>query len=448
MFVFYDFETSGLSPAFDQPLQFAAILTDDDLDEVERVNIRCRLSPFILPSPMALAITGVTPEMMTDDQLPSLFEFTQHLSAIVSDWGPATWVGYNSIQFDENVLRQAFYQNLHPSIYQTQLNGNDRMDLMKMVHAVWELQRDALEWPENDSGNISFKLDQLAPANGFEQHDAHDALGDVLATIHLTKIVRDRAREVWEQALQNRSKQNINELLETGRALRLVERFGARPPQSYVGAFAGRNPNNPNSIGFLDLAAVDPRELTDDDAIAAAVSGTPKLIRTVSINNFPSIYQNPTVTPEITERAIALAAMPDFHARVGQALADRFADAEAPEHVEEQIYSGFPSRADGQLLRAFQEGDWPQRMAIIGQLEDVRFKQLGRRIMFADRPELLSDEERTAMEQGVLERWSTAGAPWTTFAKVDEGMEEVRASGLLSDDEIEALVAFYDGLNG
>jgi exodeoxyribonuclease-1 len=42
---FYDLETTGLSPAFDQPLQFAAILTDDEFKEIERVNLRCRIAP-------------------------------------------------------------------------------------------------------------------------------------------------------------------------------------------------------------------------------------------------------------------------------------------------------------------------------------------------------------------------------------------------------------------
>ena len=37
-FVFYDLETTGTSPAFDQPLQFAAIRTDDDFNGIERVN--------------------------------------------------------------------------------------------------------------------------------------------------------------------------------------------------------------------------------------------------------------------------------------------------------------------------------------------------------------------------------------------------------------------------
>jgi exonuclease I len=35
MFAFYDYETTGTSPTFDQPTQFAAILTDDQFNEVD-----------------------------------------------------------------------------------------------------------------------------------------------------------------------------------------------------------------------------------------------------------------------------------------------------------------------------------------------------------------------------------------------------------------------------
>ncbi len=38
MFVFYDLETTGTSPAFDQPLQFAAILADDEFNQIERIG--------------------------------------------------------------------------------------------------------------------------------------------------------------------------------------------------------------------------------------------------------------------------------------------------------------------------------------------------------------------------------------------------------------------------
>lgn len=70
-FAFYDFETTGISPAFDQPLQFAAILTDDAFREIERVNLRCRIAPHIIPSPWALAVTGLRPAQLLDPDLPS-----------------------------------------------------------------------------------------------------------------------------------------------------------------------------------------------------------------------------------------------------------------------------------------------------------------------------------------------------------------------------------------
>lgn len=450
MFAFYDFETTGTDPAFDQPLQFAAILTDDDLDEVERVNLRCRLSPLVLPSPMALAITGVTPDVLNDDQLPSLFEFTQQLSGLIDSWGPATWIGYNTIKFDEEVLRQALYQNLHPSIYRTQLDGNDRMDLMKLIYAVRVLRPDVLEWPLNPSGQISYKLDQLAPANGFANHDAHDALGDVEATIHIAELIRKGTPDVWAEALRNRSKQQNNDLLETGKPLRLVERFGGGEPVSYIGAFAGRNPQNLNQVGFLDLEAADPHELADagDDVIASAVEATPKLIRTVTVNKYPCLFADPQVTAEITDRATALADMSELHDRVGAALAGRFADQEQPEHVEKLIYAGFPSAADTKLLREFQSADWGRRHELLSGFEDVRLQQLGRRIVFANQPDQLSEQERNTMRLAVQERWNAEDAPWTTFAKVDEGLAEVRQQGLLDEDSIAAMVAFYDLLRG
>ena len=152
MFAFYDFETTGTNPAFDQPLQFAAILTDDALQEVARVNLRARLDPYILPSPYALAVTGIKPSELLDDSLPSAFEFSQSLAALIEEWGPCTWIGYNSIAFDEEFLRQAFYQNLHPNPYLTVMNGNSRMDLFKILHAAYATSPDAFQVPLNEKG--------------------------------------------------------------------------------------------------------------------------------------------------------------------------------------------------------------------------------------------------------------------------------------------------------
>jgi exodeoxyribonuclease-1 len=97
-------------PPFHQPLQFAAILTDGDFREIERVNLRCRIAPHIIPSPWALVLSGLRPAQLLDPSLPSPFEFTQEIAALIERWSTATWTGFNSIHFDEEMLRQAFYQ--------------------------------------------------------------------------------------------------------------------------------------------------------------------------------------------------------------------------------------------------------------------------------------------------------------------------------------------------
>ena len=145
-FIFYDLETTGLSPEFDQPLQFAAIRTGADFVEQERVNIRCQLAPHILPSPQALLVTKVTPDQLTDPSLPSLLEFAQQVAELTARWAPAIWAGFNTMKFDEEVLRQTFYQNLLPNVYATQFNGNTRFDILPAIYATYVRDPDCLAW--------------------------------------------------------------------------------------------------------------------------------------------------------------------------------------------------------------------------------------------------------------------------------------------------------------
>ncbi|MDU8914085.1 exonuclease domain-containing protein [Aestuariicoccus sp. MJ-SS9] len=72
-YVFYDTETTGTDTTFDQILQFAAIRTDEDLNELDRFETRRRLLPHVVPAPGALLATRVTTMMLTGPSLP-----TQH----------------------------------------------------------------------------------------------------------------------------------------------------------------------------------------------------------------------------------------------------------------------------------------------------------------------------------------------------------------------------------
>ncbi|MBQ1202656.1 MAG: exodeoxyribonuclease I [Loktanella sp.] len=433
-FVFYDLETTGISPAFAQPLQFAAIRTDDSFVEIERINLRCRIAPHVIPSPQALIVTGVTPEQLIDPTLPSLFEFTQTIIELTERWAPATWVGFNSIRFDEEVLRQAFYQNLQSNIYATQFNGNSRLDILTAVYIVWCRNPGLMQWPTDDTGRTTFKLDRLAPANGFSTHNAHDALGDVEATIHIARIIADGDPELWSAILHNRDKKNVMTTLKTFRPLELVLRFGGGPPRSYVGCFCGMAAGNPTQAAFFDLHAGDPEALmqADDAAMFQAVDGTPQIIRGIATNKVPSLFPIPSPDPDHLHKAALIAANPAFRTRVGQAMTARYVeDPDAPPpQVEKQIYGGFYAKADRDLLAEFQRGEWPRRQEIVGLLTDDRLRQLGRRLIAFHAPSALTPDEAVQFETFLHERWTAPDAPeteWTTIASAARAIAELRA---------------------
>lgn len=448
-FAFYDLETTGISPAFDQPLQFAAILTDGEFREIERVNLRCRIAPHIIPSPWALAVTGVRPTQLVHPALPTLFEFTQEIGALIERWSPAIWTGFNSIRFDEEMLRQAFYQNLQPDIFATQFNGNTRFDVLTALYAVWYRLPDFFNWPVDADGRVRFKLDRIAPLNGFAAHNAHDALGDVEATIHIARQIAQRAPALWAELLANREKAHVHANLETFQPMALVERFGGGLPRATIGCFCGTSVSNPNQAAFFDLDAADPVELlaADDAAVFAAVDATPKVIRAFSINKSPALLSVPAPSAEQLRRAKMIAHAPEFRARVGQALAARFPeDPAAPTPpVEKQIYGGFYGHTDKALLAEFQRADWLGRQEIVASLVDPRLRQLGRRLVAFHAPELLSADERGQYQAWLQERWSAPDVletGWTTRERARTALDEMRIDDGL-DQALVAEIATY-----
>ncbi|MFD2440952.1 hypothetical protein ACFSS8_14255 [Paracoccus kondratievae] len=91
----------------------------------------------------------------------------------------------------------------------TQFNGNTRFDVLTALYAVWQRQPDLFEWPVDPDGRVRFKLDRIAPLNGFASHIAHDALGDVEATIHIARQIAQRAPGLWAELLANRDKAHV-----------------------------------------------------------------------------------------------------------------------------------------------------------------------------------------------------------------------------------------------
>ena len=68
-FVFYDFETSSSNKFWGQIIQVGAVLTNDKLEELDRYEARCRLSPGIIPEAMALIVNKSSPSLLKGSNL-------------------------------------------------------------------------------------------------------------------------------------------------------------------------------------------------------------------------------------------------------------------------------------------------------------------------------------------------------------------------------------------
>ncbi|MCC1481439.1 exonuclease domain-containing protein [Roseibaca sp. Y0-43] len=402
-YVFYDTETTGTDTTFDQILQFAAIRTDDDLNELDRFEIRCRLLPHVVPAAGALLATRVTPAMLTDPSLPTHYEAMLTIAQKLREWSPAIFTGYNTLAFDEPLLRQAFYQTLQP-IYLTNTNGNQRADVLRLAQVTAALAPNAITVPINHIERPTLKLDMLAPANGFAHENAHDALADVEATIFMARLIRDRAPAVWASLMPLVDKAEVQARVLSGQPLCLVQYHMGRPTVLPV-VGGGQSSDNPTMLAVVDLTK-DPEPILqmDVDGLVKAMQGPDRAIRIVTSNKMPALVDM-SVGPdfgiaaaEIARRASEVAQDGPFAARVRQALAQRYAPWPAAEVVEARIYEGFPSRADEGRMQAFHKATRPERAELVETFEDDRLRELGRRIVFLEQPDALRPELRQGLE--------------------------------------------------
>ena len=199
-FLFYDLETTGLSPAYDQVLQFAAIRTDLSLTEISRHQFYVQLSPDRIPNVNAVTTHKITPDMVADGL--SEYAAIKYIHALMNQPGTCS-IGYNSLAFDDIFLRFSFHRNLLNPYTHQYANACSRADIMLMVLPFLNFAKSTLSWPEP----LSLKLEQLVVAQGITMGAAHDAMNDVIATLELARLL-SKATDKWQYVLKMFDKQH------------------------------------------------------------------------------------------------------------------------------------------------------------------------------------------------------------------------------------------------
>ncbi len=441
----YDFETTGISPSRDRPLQVAGIRTNEALEEIgEPLNIYCRPSDDILPHPAACLVTGITPAILQQKGLCEA-EFIQRLHQQLSTPGTCG-AGYNSLRFDDEVTRYSLYRNFYDPYAREWQGGNSRWDLIDLVRTAYALRPEGIVWPEED-GRVTLKLERLSVANGLEHLNAHDALSDVRATIGLARLIRDRQPRLYDYLYNLRRKQAVLEQITLLEPLVHVSgRFSAARHFLSVVLPLGWHPRNRNALIVCDLQA-EPQPLLQESAETLRqrlytrrdqlVEGElPVPLKLVHVNKCPvltplkvlregDIQRLGLDMPLCQERAAALREQRQLWS---QKLDEIYREEGFPgsDDPEQQLYDGFLGERDRRLCDEIR-GLAPAELARHpSRFDDVRLQELLFRYRARNFPEALSSEEQTLWYQFCRQRLSDGafGAP-NTLDQFEAGIQQL-----------------------
>ena len=438
-FLFYDFETSSSNKAWGQIIEIGAILTDDDLNELDRFEAKCRLAPGVIPEAMSLIVSNTTPKRLKETNL-SHYQMVRQFVEKLKKWGKITYIGWNNIDFDQIFWRHTLFQSLEYPFAST-VNGNKEGDLINLARAANLYYPGTLKNRTNEKGNLEYKLDTMAPLNDIE-HAAHTAIGDCLATLKIARIIKKKAPSVWNASLMTINKEESLKVIKNEK-LFCTNEFYYGKVVPFVQTFVCQHPiyqwpktfdlkHDPNIYMSMPL-----------DVLKTELKKQPKVMRTCRHNKHP-IVMNPSYVDnfeaykmigikKLRERAEIVKKNKEFSEKVQLILRDEAlekAETKSQEDIyeEESLYN-FPPPEDNKILSGFHEVDWEKKLGYLQKFKDKRLQYFGKKIIYQEKPDLLSKEDYDEIHGTIVKRVlsTTDKKKWNTIPRTYKEIDDLRA---------------------
>ena len=465
-FLWHDYETFGAQARRDRPAQFAAIRTDANLNEIgEPINLFCRPANDFLPDPQSCLITHITPQQCLEQGLAE-HEFAARIENALAMSG-TIGVGYNTIRFDDEITRFMFWRNLIDPYAREWQNQCGRWDIMDMVRTTYALRPDGINWPLNDEGKPSFRLEHLTAANGISHTAAHDALSDVRATIALAKLIKEKHPKLFDFCFSLHKKDrvaseiglpflgkpflHISGMFGTERGCLAVMWPLAIHPTNKNEVIAWDLQFDPTELQHLDIATIQQRMFSKTDALPEGVSRLP--VKSIHLNKSPIVIGNlKTLNDEMAARwnidmqqvminaDLARDMQSVLHPQLWEQVYAR-PSFEAVD-VDEDLYGGFISSADRKVLNDLRHMTPPQLASASPHFNDQRLGELLFRYRARNFPNSLSSDEQAIWEEHrcarLLDGQANARTVEMYFNEIDQLSENA------SEEDEHILGALYD----
>ena len=450
--VFYDFETCSSNVSYGQIIQAAAVLVNDNFQELDRYEGRCKLSPGVIPEAMALLVNKTTPKILKETNL-SHYQMLRQLTDKFKEWKNSIFIGYNSINFDEEFLRRTLFKNLEYP-YLTNTNGNERGDLFSLARACHLYYPDCIKTPISDKNNPVFKLEKLAPMNNIKHDQAHSAMGDVLATIEIAKLLNKKAPNVWKASLMTTNKDRSFQLIKEEQ-LFCTDFFYYGKSVPFVLTFVCQHPRWTYPMCF-DLKA-DPSYYFNLSIkeLKKELDKKPKVIRTIKHKKHPIIMNSSygmnfdsykqLGVKKLKERAKLIRDNKEFAKKVSAILDDDAREKQESEsqvdvYAEETIYKKFTSDYDNKIMPEFHKVDWKDKFSVLQKFKDERMQYFGKKILYEESPQSLPKDEYNSVHKEVALRvLSTNEEKWNTIPRTYSEIDTLRNKFKDDKDKLKSL---------
>jgi exodeoxyribonuclease-1 len=432
-FFFYDLETSGFDVRMDRIMQFAGIRTDHELNIIgEPYDIKIKMTPDTVPSPDAIMITGITPQSTIADGVTEAEFLKVFYDEIVKP--DTTFLGYNTLRFDDEFMRYLHYRNFYDPYEWQWCDGCSRWDLLDVVRMTRALRPEGIEWPFNDEGKPTNRLELITKLNGIDHYAAHDALSDVHATIAVAKLIRDKQRKLFDFLLDCRHKKVVKELV--GEDKPFVYSSGKYPAEFEKTTVAVRVAEQAQGRGTYvfdlrhdpaEFADMTPQQLAERWQYSREDNAPKRLpVKLVQYNHCPAVAptgvldektrQRLQIDLEVIQNNLrSLKRIQGFAERLLQAveIMDRQRETAQKQKgeadVDAKLYDGFLESGDKQVCRAVRVAQPDELMNFQARLHDARLKQMLPRYKARNFPQSLSDDERRAWEELCSQRLMDGG---------------------------------------
>ena len=432
--IFYDLETTGRSAHWDQIIQIAAICTDEHLNVLDEMNLVGKLNSFSVPDPEALLVNKIPIDSMYKSNF-SNYNLISEISNKFSDWSPAIFIGYNSIKFDEEVIRNAFFKNLFDP-YLTVKNDNTRVDLLDITRIANFFYPDKIKSLLNKKGSAIMKLESIAHTNGIKDFTAHDAMGDTYASLELAKLIKNQIPELWDKSISQSNKIQLEESIASKPFCYLESFFGKS--KLYCLSFVGFHPRYKWALCF-DLFE-DPKKVLDmnKSEIYTFFETSPKKIRKIKLNKSPILLDfemnkildeyNVVSDDILLDRHNFISNNQEFKDKVLSCYNDNILnESQLDVYAEESIYKKFVSISDNVLMKEFHKADWKNKFVIMEKFKDERLKYFAEILIFEEQPDLLERNTFQKIKDHLKKRiMSTNKEKWLTIYDAYKKIDDLR----------------------